>query len=330
MSRQTDLRFYSAADVTKVFDVDTAIESQRTAFRELGLGNAQLPARLLMDGAQDSASFCYAARVSSTTGAVCKFGSVVPANADIGLPVISALITVLDPHTGQPLAIMDGTTVTTLRTSAAGAVTAEYLARPGATDLAVIGSGVQAEAHIRSICRLLPIERVRIWSPNAQNCSGLASRLGAELGLDISAGSSAQQILIEAEIVVTCTTSMTPVLESAWLEPGTTVISIGSFAHNRFEVPDDLLPAAAAIVVDDIETSLEHAGPIVKAVKAGTITVDQLIPFGAVVAGVVNARTNNDEIIYANSVGIGVQDAAAAWAIYLAAQEMNLGVALEL
>lgn len=330
MSLPTDLRFYSAADVTKVFDIDMAIESQRTAFRELGLGNAQLPARLLMDGAQNSASFCYAARVSSATGAVCKFGSVVPANAGIGLPVISALITVLDPRTGQPLAIMDGTTVTTLRTSAAGAVTAEHLARPGATNLAIIGSGVQAEAHVRSICRLLPIERVRIWSPNAQNCADLASRLGADLGIDISAGSSAQQILVEAEIVVTCTTSMTPVLEAAWLEPGTTVISIGSFSHNRFEVPDDLLSAAAAIVVDDIDTSLEHAGPIVRAVKAGTITVDQLIPFGAVVAGVVNARTNNDEIIYANSVGIGVQDAAAAWAIYQAAQEINLGVALKL
>lgn len=330
MSQETSLLVLSAVEVTALFDIDSAIESQRIAFRELGLDHAQLPARLLIDGTEGAVSFCYAARVSADTGAVCKFGSVVPANARRGLPSVSALVTALDAETGRPVAVMDGTTVTTIRTSAASAVAAEHLANPGSSALAVLGAGVQAEAHVRAIARVLPLTQVRIWSRTADDCAALAERLRGELGLDVAAVRSAQEAVAGADVVAGCTSSATPVFDSAWLKPGVTVISVGSFAADRSEVPADLLTTAAAVVVDDVETSLEHAGPVVAAVKAGVVEPDALIPLGAVVAGLREGRRGPRDIVYYNSVGIGVQDAAAAWMILSAAREQGAGQTVRL
>lgn len=320
----------SASDVTAVFDMDTAIESQRAAFRGLGSGRAQLPARLLLGGPDDSSSFCYAARVSPDTGAVCKFGSMAPANVERGLPAIAALVTALDAETGRPVAIMDGTTVTTLRTSAASAVAAEALARPDSTALAVLGSGVQAAAHVEALSTVLPLSEVRVWSRTVENARRLVQRLQDRFPFRCSVAESADKAVAGADVVATCTSSEVPVVDVDWLAPGTTVISVGSFAAHRSEVPAELLARAAAVVVDDVETSLEHAGPVVAAVQGGVLGRDDLVPLGDVVVGTHPGRTGDDELVFFNSVGIGVQDAAAAWAVVEAARARGLGDAVNL
>jgi ornithine cyclodeaminase/alanine dehydrogenase-like protein (mu-crystallin family) len=315
MRPEQGLLVLSATHVRELLDVDLAIESQRRAFGELGRGNAVLPARLLVEGSDDSVSFCYAARLAPESGAVCKFGSVNPANADRGLPTISALITVLDGQDGRPVAIMDGTSVTTIRTSAASAVAVEVLANPDSHRLAVIGSGVQAEAHVRAISRVLALQSVRVWSTSRERCESLVGSLDKEFAFEVTASATSEEALRDADVVVACTTSFEPVLESAWLRPGATVISIGSFASNRCEVPQDLLTRAGAVVVDDIDTAVEHAGPIVQGLASGLISRDELVSLGEVVAGLRPGRTSPSEIVYYNSVGIGVQDAAAAAAV---------------
>jgi ornithine cyclodeaminase len=320
----------SAADVTQVFDMDTAIESQRVAFRELGLGHAQLPARLLLSGPEGSSSFCYAARVSDETGAVCKFGSAAPANAERGLPTIAAVVTALDPQTGRPVALMDGTTVTTIRTSAASAVAAEALARPESSVLAVLGSGVQAEAHVEALARVLPLSDVRVWGRTAAKAEQLVARLAERFDFDVSVARDPQVAVAGADVVVAATTSATPVLEVEWLAPGATVISVGSFAADRSEVPVELLRRAAAVVVDDVETSLEHAGPVVAAVHENVLGAGDLVSLGSVVAGLSSGRSRPEDIVFYNSVGIGVQDAAAAWAVITAARERGLGQQISL
>ena len=160
----SDMLVLSAADVERLFTLNVAIESQRAAFTALGRGTAVLPPRLLVPGAGESVAFCYAARLSPGGAAVSKFGSVNPANSARGLPSVTALVTVLDAETGQPVAVMDGTSVTTIRTSAASAVAASVLARPGARTLAVLGSGVQAKAHVTALSAVLDLDEVRIWS----------------------------------------------------------------------------------------------------------------------------------------------------------------------
>jgi ornithine cyclodeaminase/alanine dehydrogenase-like protein (mu-crystallin family) len=330
MTPDTGLLVLSASDVTSLFDLDAAIESQRVAFRELGLGHAQLPARLVFDGPDESASFCYAARVSDDTGSVCKFGSVVPDNAERGLPTVSAVVTALDPVTGQPTAILDGTTVTTIRTSAASAVAAEHLANPESAELAVLGAGVQAEAHVRALAKVLPLRRVRIWNRDGDRARALVGELSQGFEFDLQACASTEEAVTGADVVACCTNSPTPVLQPAWLKSGATVISVGSYAADRCEVPIELLSTVDAVVVDDVPTALEHAGPVVAAVAAGILAAGDLVALGAVVAGRAVGRRRPDDIVYYNSVGIGVQDAAAAWSIIAAARARGVGRTISL
>ncbi len=325
VSSQNDVLVLSAADVASLLDVDLAIASQQRAFEALGRGEAALPPRLLIDGAEDSVSFCYAARLGPAEGAVCKFGSVNPANSRQGLPTVSALVAVLDGADGRPVAIMDGTSVTTLRTSAASAVAVRALATAGSDSLTVLGSGVQAAAHVRAIARVLRLRRVHVWSVHRSHAQTLADDLDLGPDTEVVVASSGEEAVRAGDVVVACTTSVVPVLETAWLRPGATVVSIGSFAADRCEVPQDLLTTASVVVVDDVETALEHAGPVVSAVAAGVVTADRLVPLGAVVIGARPGRTAPSDIVYFNSVGIGVQDAAAALAVLDAARAGRRG-----
>lgn len=322
----TQILVLSADDVRGLLDVDLAIASQQLAFEALGRGEAVLPARLLLEGADGSVSFCYAARTGLTQGAVCKFGSVNPANAGRDLPTVNAVVTVLDGADGRPVAIMDGTTVTTIRTSAASAVAIRALTCAGAKHLSVLGAGVQADAHVRAISRVLPLESVRICGAHRSRSKALADVLNEEFAaFEVMPSDSPADAVRGADVVVTCTTSSEPVLRSDWLGVGATVVSIGSFAVNRSEVPPDLLAGASAVVVDDLDTALQHAGPIVKAVEAGLITPDRLTTLGDVVTGKKPGRTQSSDVIYYNSVGIGVQDAAAAAAVLEAARSAGRG-----
>jgi ornithine cyclodeaminase len=249
---------------------------------------------------------------------VSKFGSVNPANPARGLPSVHALVTVLDPETGRPAAVLDGTAVTTIRTSAASAVAASALARPGARTLAVLGSGVQARAHVAALRRVLDLAEIRIWSPSAERRAALAASLAPPPGTVARAATSAREAVAGADVVACCTSSFAPVLDVSWLARGATVISIGSFAPDRHEVPAELAIAADAVVVDDVTTALEDAGPIIAAAAGGDFA-QRLIPLGDVVAGLRAARQAGTDLVYYNSVGLGVQDAAAALAIVSAA-----------
>jgi len=325
MPSELGLLFLSATDVQELLNVDLAIESQRTAFAELGAGRALLPARLLIAGGQESVSFCYAARLGPDKGAVCKFGSVNPANSKLGLPTVSALITVLDGDDGRPVAIMDGTAVTTIRTSAASAVAVQALANPHSRSLAILGSGVQAFAHVLAISQVLSLASVRVWGDDAAQCATLVRTLSETYPFDVSQAATAEQAVHHADVVIGCTTSFDPIIESEWLHEGATVISIGSFASDRCEVPQALLRRADAVVVDDVDTATAHAGPIVAAISSGLLATGQLISLGEVIAGLRRARSTPADIIYYNSVGIGVQDAAAARIVVDAARTAGKG-----
>ncbi|MEO7132491.1 MAG: ornithine cyclodeaminase family protein, partial [Dermatophilaceae bacterium] len=326
----TRLLTLSAQDVHLVLDEPTALESQRQAFRALGLGHAQQPARILMEGPDNSSTFCYAARVDADSGAVCKFGSVMPGNVSRGLPSISAVIVVLDPETGSPAALVDGTSVTTIRTSAASAVAAENLAQPGSSVLAVIGCGVQAEAHIRLMRHVLPLREVRVFGRDREGAAHLATRLREELDLDVRATQTAAEAISGAQVVVTVTSSRTPVFDHSDLEPGATVISVGSYAAERCEVPRETVVAAESVVVDHRDVASEHAGPIVQAIAEGALDLDDVLELGEVMLGRHPVRRTRTGIVYYNSVGVGVQDAAAATLLVARARELGLGQTVEL
>ncbi|MEU9881795.1 ornithine cyclodeaminase family protein [Streptomyces phaeochromogenes] len=321
-----DVLHLSRDQVAALLDTDTAIRSQRAAFTALGDGTAELPGKIMHPcGFDDSVVFAYLARLSADTGPVAKIGSVNPGNAAAGLPTIHAVINALDPVTGQLVAVMDGTAVTTLRTAAASAVAFDALATPDSTELGLIGSGTQALAHARSVARVRDLRAVRIWSPNPERRARAARLLAAELGIPVKAVDTAEEAVAGLPMVVACTLSSTPVVRGEWLAPGCTVVSVGSFEPSRSEVDTEVVRRAAAVVVDDPETAAAHAGPVVDALRAGTLTRQDLVPLGEVLTGRREGRTTGRDIVYYNSVGVGVQDAAAAWAVIDAARDQGVG-----
>lgn len=321
-----DVLYLSRERVTELLDTDAAIASQRAAFTALGDGTAELPGKIMHAGRfDDSVVFAYLARLSADTGAVAKFGSVNPANAAAGLPTVHAVINALDPVTGQLAAVMDGTAVTTLRTAAASAVALDALATADSAELGLLGSGTQALAHARAVARVRDLRSVRVWSPNPARRARAARRLATELGVATKAVDTTEEAVTGLPMVAACTLSSTPVVRGAWLTPGCTVVSVGSFEPTRSEVDREVVRRAAAVVVDDPETAAEHAGPIVDALRDGALTRSDLIPLGGVLTGSHPARTRPDDIVFYNSVGLGIQDAAAAWAVIEAARAREAG-----
>jgi len=145
--------------------------------------------------------------------------------------------------------------------------------------------------------------------------------------VDVVAGDAPADAVKTADIVLLCTTSSTPVIEDAWVADGTTVVSIGSFAPDRHEVPQDLV-RRARIVVDDVASALTDAGPVVRAIEDGTRRATDLVGLGDVLTGRARGRSADDEVVYYNSVGLGIQDAAAAQYILSTARAAGIGTEL--
>jgi len=305
-------RHLDAAAVRAALGVEAAVASQRRAFRALGERTAVMPAKSLVPSVDGALALAYPARMSAETGPVCKFVSFNPGNAERGLPSIHGLIVALDVETGAPVAVLDGAEVTTIRTSAASAVAVDALSTPDSGDLAVIGCGVQGVAHVRAIAAVRNLRRVRLFSRTEQSRTNAAQALAAELDVEVTAVDSAREAVDGADLVALCTVSTTPVVEAEWLADGCTVLSVGSFEPSRSEVGLDVL-RRATVVVDHLPTARAHAGPIVDGLAEGILTESGIEQLGDVLVGTSLGRTGERDIVFYNSTGVGVQDAAAVW-----------------
>lgn len=243
---------------------------------------------------------------------------------------ISALITVLDPATGMPVALLDGAAVTTRRTAAGSAVAADLLARHDASRLGVVGSGVQAIAHVRALTRVRDLTEIRVWSPNAANRQAASAQLREELGLGVRAVGTAEEAVRHTDIVAACTNSREPVVRGEWLRPGCTVITVGSFQPDRCELDWDTLTRSHPVVVDDMATCAEHSGAVVAGLASGDVEETELVGLGDVASGGVAGRTSDSDVVAYVSVGLGIQDAAAAEAIVDRAREAGKGRVIQL
>lgn len=307
---------WTDAEVAEVLTMDLAISSQRRAFEALGRGEAQLaPKVALPHPTGPETALSYLSRLSPEHGVVGKLIAVHPGNAERGLPAVSGTVLVLDPETGRLAAVLEATALTEIRTAAASAVAVSALAPAAANTLAVLGSGVQARAHVRAIARVRELREVRIFGRDARRREAAATELSDESGLTVRPVATAEQAVQDASLVVTCTLSAEPVVRTTALADGATVVSVGSFEPHRREVDAELVRRAAAVVVDDVQTSAHRAGPITHALERGDLSREHLRALGAVLTGQCPGWPAADGIVFYNSVGLGVQDAAAAHAV---------------
>jgi ornithine cyclodeaminase/alanine dehydrogenase-like protein (mu-crystallin family) len=238
-----------------------------------------------------------------------KLVSLFPHNTD--LPTHQALIAAFDPETGAPIAVMDGTAITAIRTGAGSALSARVLADPEASVLAILGTGVQARSHARAVCRVRPITEIRIAGRDPAKARAVADEL-ADLATTVRPADTYADALAGAHIACATTHSVDPVVRREWIDPGTHVTSVGFNAAGR-EV-DDATVAAALVVVESRAAALApHPGgasDLLAPIRDGIITTD-LPELGEIISGVRPGRTDPAQITLYKSVGVAVQDAAA-------------------
>jgi ornithine cyclodeaminase len=245
------------------------------------------------------------------SGATVKLVTVMPGNAARGLPTVQALVVWLDAVTGRPLALLDGTTVTAMRTGAASGVATRLLARTDAATLAILGVGGQAEWQVRAVLAARPIRRVLVFARSPDARAEFAARMSAETGVEVATAASAEAAVREADVICCATTATEPIFDADWVRPGTHVNGIGAFRLGMVEMPPALFARAALVAVDARAAALAEAGDVVAAIAAGSTTEGNLTEIGAVAADWVERRAP-DAITVFKSVGLAIQDVAAA------------------
>jgi alanine dehydrogenase len=309
------------AQVRKLLDLDRLVDALATAHADLSAGRASMPPRIAALVQERDGLLAAMPAYLPSAGLACKLVTLFPHNVDRATH--QALICVVDPANGTPLAVMDGTYVTATRTAAGSALATRLLAREDAHVLALVGTGVQARSHARAIPRVRRIDEIRVAGRERTKAEALA----AELGAPAHAVGSCEEAIRGADIVAATTHSTEPVVRREWLEPGTHVNSVGLNPSGR-EV-DEATVAAAVVVVESRESAL--APPPAGAPElAGLDPSGVHAELGELVSGTKRGRTTQEQITLYKSVGVAVQDAAAAALVLAAAREQSIGQEIEL
>ncbi len=245
-----------------------------------------------------------------------KLISVFAGNAAKGRQSHQGLVILFDPETGAPVCVVDAGEITAIRTAAASAVATDALARVDAGDLAILGTGEQAVSHIRAIATVRRLRSITIWGRRIEQAAALAAEMNGELGIPAVVAAHVPDAVSRADIICTVTSAAEPVLQGAWLRPGTHLNLVGSSHAGPVEVDNDLV-VRSRFIADSREGVLAQGAEFLRAREAGLITDAHIVgEIGEVLAGTIPGRQSPDEITAYKSLGHVVQDLASAWALY--------------
>jgi ornithine cyclodeaminase/alanine dehydrogenase-like protein (mu-crystallin family) len=324
------LRILSAEDVHHALPMGRAIEVMRQAFGQLSANESIVPLRTRMETDQ-GLILLMPAFLKQSRALAFKMVSIWGDNPSKGLPAIIALAVALDPDTGQPRAIINGEALTAIRTGAGGGLATDLLARPNAEVVAVFGAGVQARAQLAAVREVRHLKEVRIFGRTPSSVEAFANEVAASPNAPqvVVAGTRAAAVT-GADIIITATTSEKPVFDGRDLSPGTHITGVGSYAPHMQEV-DEITVQQAKIVVDSLQACLAEAGDLIIPLNKNIIAKTDIHgELGQIVNGEISSRETADEITFFKSVGVAVQDAAAAAEVLRVAEAENLGTITEL
>jgi alanine dehydrogenase len=288
--------FLTESDVRGLLRYEDLVPAVERALANLSAGNAVQPLRTVIPVADHRGFLGVMPAYAGALGA--KLVTFFPEN--LGVHTHHAVIVLFSPGTGEPLVTMDGRLITEMRTGAASAAATKALAREDASVLAILGSGVQARSHLEAIRLVRDFLEVRVWSP--RRAKQFAEKFG------VRAAESAEDAVRGADVVVVATTSQTPVLRGEWLSPGSHVNAVGASRPDWRELDDEVL-SRARIFVESREAASRESGDVI---AAGRIDAE----IGEVFSGKAPGRTSEEEITLFKSVGVAVEDLAAADLVY--------------
>jgi alanine dehydrogenase len=328
------MRILSRADVQRALTMKDAIAIVRDAFAQLSSGQATVPLRVPVPiGKHDGVTLFMPAHLHASDALAVKIVSVHNQNPAKGLPLIHALVVVIDAATGKPLAAMEGGYLTALRTGAVSGVATDLLARRDARVAAIFGAGVQGRTQLRAIATVRKLERVFVFDSAREQTGKFIAEMRGREGApdDVRAAASPAEAVREADLICTATTSTRPVFSGSDLKAGAHVNAIGAYTPQMQEIDETTLQRASKIVIDHHAGALAEAGDLIIALKNGALKESDIYAeIGEIAAGKKPGRERDEEITYFKSVGNAVQDASVARAIYDAALRENLGTEIAL
>jgi alanine dehydrogenase len=326
----TTIRILNAGDVRAALSMADCIAAVRSGFSQLAAGQAVVPVRTQWPGAGGTA-LAMPAYLPLDRALGAKIVAVFPGNPARGLATVNALVALLEADTGRPLALLDGTYLTALRTGAASGVATDLLGSGDAGTVALFGAGVQARTQLLAVCTVRAIRTAWIYDSNPGQAELLCNELRGEgpIPRDLRVATSPAEALREARIVAAATTSTAPVFADADLMPGVHINAVGAFTPEMQEVPAETV-ARARVFVDQREAAMAEAGDLIIPAKLGLLEPSGLVEIGAVINNQAAGRESADQITLFKSVGNAVQDIAAACRALAVAEQRGLGTLVEL
>ena len=326
------IRLLTADDVRAALPMSEAIEAMRDAFSAVSAGQAHMPLRthLGLPGS-NAATLTMPAATSGTVRLGTKLLTLFPNNRARGLPFIQGLVVMFDADTGRPTGLLEGTALTAIRTGAASGLATQTLANPDACRVGIIGSGVQARTQLEAVCCTRTVERVMVYSPTRKHARQFAAEVVTRPDVpdNVHVASSPAEVAERSDIICTATSSATPVLEAKDINPGTHINAVGSFTPSMQELAPALL-RRARLFVDHVPATMEEAGEVIAAVKEGIVRQEDLVELGRILDGKLPGRRGPEDITVFKSVGLAVQDLCAAEVALRRADELGLGLSVEL
>jgi ornithine cyclodeaminase len=316
----------SEHDVRDVLPLDDLIDAMQHALAAFSRGRVAQPLRTVLTiGAEQAFFGVMPAYLPDTPAVGTKLVTVFGGNAAIGLPTHLATIVLLDPATGELRAMMDGRYITEVRTAAVSAVSVRLLARGDAGTLSILGSGVQARSHLEAIARICRLRRVTVWSPNDTSRASFVRDMQPRLDIPLVAAASPPEAVHGADLIVVATAAHTPVLRSEWVADGAHICAVGACRPDQREMETSLV-ARARLFVDSRAGALAEAGDVVLPIAEGAIAPEHIAgELGEVASGGVAGRRSSSEVTLFKSLGMAVEDVAAAHLAYERAAARGLG-----
>lgn len=287
-------------EVRRLLELGPLIAGVRQALVELSAGRVVQPLRTVMElPSEDGLLFLKPVQTGDVLAT--KLITLMPKNAERGLPTLLATIVLMDARTGRTLAVMDGTWITALRTAAVSAVAVDCLSAPGPKVVAMLGSGALARTHAAALRAVRPVSEIRVWSRNPQNVSACASEVA---GVPVK---TAEEAVRGADIVCTVTNASEPVLKGAWLKPGALVAAVGAPRPSWRELDDEAM--ANVVIADSYSAAREESGDII--LSGATVSAE----IGEILAGTRPRPPQGTTIVF-KALGQAVEDAVAARLVY--------------
>lgn len=315
-----------------ILTMKDTVEAVEEAFKYFGLSKVKMPMRPAIKVEEYNGLILYMpAYIGGMNALAVKVVSVYPDNpTKYGKPTVLGTVLLNDPETGDLLAIMEGGFITAMRTGAVSGVATKYLARNDSKVVGIFGAGIQARTQLMAVCEVRPIEEAKVYDIDKRAAKNYAEEMSKKLGVDVMVVGEAVDAVKGCDIIVTATTSKTPVFKGEWLRAGTHINGIGSHTPNAREL-DSTTIKRSKVIVDSYEACFNEAGDIIIPLNEGTITREHIYAeLGEIVTGKKPGRTSDDEITLFKSVGLAIQDASTALKAFQIALKQSVGKTITL